>query len=55
MGIFDKALGMASGRRRTSATPTAGGAPRRRRPLAGGGKGRMAGKAFRGLRGRGKI
>jgi hypothetical protein len=56
MGFLSKALGMASGRRGTAATPPGGGRPRRRRrPAAGGGRGRMAGKAFKALRGRGKI
>jgi hypothetical protein len=54
MGFLSKARGMASGRRGTAATPPVGGR-RRRRPAAGGGKGRMAGKAFKALRGRGKI
>jgi hypothetical protein len=54
MGMLSKALGMAGGRRGTAGAP-AKAKGRRGRPAAGGGKGRMAGKAFKGLRGRGKI
>jgi hypothetical protein len=54
MGMLRRAMGMAAGRRGTAAAP-AKGRGRRGRPAAGGAKGRMAGKGFKALRGRGKI
>jgi hypothetical protein len=55
MGMLSKAMGMAAGRRGTAAAPAKGRGRRGRPAAAGGGKGRVAGKAFKALRGRGKI